>query len=246
MLRRDIADGVHRVEDSYVNWYLVEDGDRVTVVDAGTPAGWGLLLDALRELGRRLSDVAALVLTHAHYDHVGFAERLRREAAVPVWLHRDDVPLSRHPAFFRSEDLPLKYFKNPPFLRVAASFARSRAFFARPLRETRAYPGEGPLDVPGRPHVVFTPGHTCGHCSLHLPDREVVIAGDAIATWDPYTGRTGPRLVAKAATNDSEQALRSLDKLEALEARVVAVGHGDPFTGGAGEAARLARAAGAA
>jgi glyoxylase-like metal-dependent hydrolase (beta-lactamase superfamily II) len=223
---------------------VVEDDSALTVVDAGTPAGWGLLADALRELGRSLSDIRALVITHAHYDHVGFAERLRRELGVPVWIHRDDVPLSRHPALFRTEELPLKYFRSLSFLKVAATFARSRAFFARPLREARTYDGEGPLDVPGPPHVVFTPGHTMGHVALHFPDRGLVIAGDAIATWDPYTGRKGPRLVAKGATHDTEQALRSLSKIETLEADVVAVGHGEPFTGGAAECARLAREAG--
>jgi glyoxylase-like metal-dependent hydrolase (beta-lactamase superfamily II) len=39
--------------------------------------------------------------------------------------------------------------------------------------------GEGTLDVAGRPVVVHTPGHTCGHCCLHLPDRGVLLAGDA-------------------------------------------------------------------
>lgn len=246
MLRRDVAPGVHRVEDSYVNWFIVEDGDRLTLVDAGTPAGWTLLLDAVKALGRKLSDIEALVLTHAHYDHVGFAERLRRTLGIPVWLHANDVSLSKHPQLFGTEDLPLKYFKNREFLKVAASFARSRAFFARPLKEVSTYRGEGELDVPGKPRVIFTHGHTKGHCALHLPDRDLLIAGDAIVTWDPYTGRTGPRLVAKAATHDSAQALTALDKLEAVDAGTVEVGHGDTFTGGAAEAARLAREAGAA
>jgi hypothetical protein len=38
----NVADGVHRVEDAYTNWYLVEDGDRrLTIVDAGVPTSWG-------------------------------------------------------------------------------------------------------------------------------------------------------------------------------------------------------------
>jgi glyoxylase-like metal-dependent hydrolase (beta-lactamase superfamily II) len=247
MLRRDVAEGVHLVEDSYVNWCIVEDGSGgLTVVDAGTPAGWGRLQEALKQLGRKLADIQALVLTHAHYDHVGFAERLRRELKIPVWLHERDVKLSKHPAFFGTEELPLKYFKNRPFIGVAASFLRNRAFFARPLGEVRTYDGEGPLDVPGKPHVLFTPGHTQGHCSLHLPDRDVVIAGDAFVTWDPYSGAIGPRLIAKAATEDSARAKESLDKIARTGASCVVVGHGEPWNGGAEEAARLARERGAA
>jgi glyoxylase-like metal-dependent hydrolase (beta-lactamase superfamily II) len=244
MLRRDMVEGVHRVQDGYVNWYIVEDGDRLTVVDAGTPAGWKLLAAAVKELGRSLSDIEALVLTHAHYDHVGFAERARRELGIPVWLHEDDVSLSKHPALFRTERLPVVYLKDRGLRKVGLDFLRRGAFFARPVKEVRTYAGEGPVDVPGRPHVVFTPGHTKGHVALHFPERDLVIAGDAIVTYDPYTGATGPRLVAKGATNDTEQALRSLDRIAALDAGTVAVGHGDPFEGGAAEAARLARAAG--
>lgn len=244
MLRRDVAEGVHRVQDSYVNWYLIEDGGRLTLVDAGTPAGWALLREAVTELGHELSDIEALVLTHAHYDHVGFADRARRTLGIPVWVHENDVGLSKHPALFRTERLPVIYLKDPGLRRVALSFLKARAFFAPPVRKVETYAGEGQLDVPGRPQVIFTPGHTKGHCSLHLPDRGLLIAGDAIVTFDPYTGATGPRLVAKGATDDTEQALRSLDRIESVDAATVAVGHGDPFTGGAGEAARLARAAG--
>ena len=56
-LERDAADGIHRVEDAYVNWYLVEDGQRLTVVDTGHPASWKSLLTALRDIGRRPADV---------------------------------------------------------------------------------------------------------------------------------------------------------------------------------------------
>jgi glyoxylase-like metal-dependent hydrolase (beta-lactamase superfamily II) len=94
--------------------------------------------------------------------------------------------------------------------------------------------------------VVPTPGHTHGHCSLHLPDRDVVIAGDAIVMLDPYTGRRGPRLVARAATASVDRNLESLAALEATEARIVLTGHGDPWTQGVGAAVAGARRAGAA
>jgi glyoxylase-like metal-dependent hydrolase (beta-lactamase superfamily II) len=91
---------------------------------------------------------------------------------------------------------------------------------------------------------VFSPGHTYGHCALHLPDRDVLLVGDALVTLDPYTGRTGPRIVAGAATADSDLALRSLDALAGTGARLVLPGHGEPWRDGAPRAAELARAAG--
>ena len=73
-----------------------------------------------------------------------------------------------------------------------------------------------------------------------------MIAGDAIVTLDPYTARTGPRLVARAATVDSDRNLRTLDALHDTAARTVLVGHGEPWTGGIESAVVLARQAGAA
>jgi hypothetical protein len=74
----------------------------------------------------------------------------------------------------------------------------------------------------------------------------VVIAGDAIVTLDPYTARKGPRLVARAATVDSDRNLRTLDALVATGARTVLVGHGEPWTDGVESAVARAREAGAA
>ncbi|MEA2468690.1 MAG: hypothetical protein QOJ57_2816, partial [Thermoleophilaceae bacterium] len=68
--------------------------------------------------------------------------------------------------------------------------------------------------------------------------------GDSLVTRNPYTGDTGPRLVSLAATENADQALASLDRIAATGAGTLLPGHGDPWTGGAAEAASLARAAG--
>jgi glyoxylase-like metal-dependent hydrolase (beta-lactamase superfamily II) len=245
LFHRNVAEGIHRIEDSFTNWYIVEDGDRLTIVDAGVPASWESLAGALGALGRRRSDVEALVLTHGHFDHIGFAERARAELGVPVWVHEDDVLLTRRPLQYGSERSPLYYVATRPrALPIVASFVRTKAFWPKPIKEVRRFGDEGTLEVPGRPRIVYTPGHTLGHVSLHLPERDAVIAGDAVVTLNPYTGATGPQIVARAATADSQRALASLDLLAATGARTVLTGHGEPWTGGAEGAAELARRAG--
>jgi glyoxylase-like metal-dependent hydrolase (beta-lactamase superfamily II) len=103
---------------------------------------------------------------------------------------------------------------------------------------------DGELAVPGRPRVVFTPGHTLGHCALHLPDRDALIVGDACVTFNPYTGEPGPSIVASCANADSQRALRSLDAIAATGARTLLSGHGDPWRDGAESAVEHARRAG--
>ena len=246
MFHPNVAPGVHRVEDANTNWYLVEDGDRLTVVDAGVPRSWDSLQQALDTLGRRPRDIAAVVLTHAHFDHVGFAERARSELGIPVLVHENDVPLTRHPMQYGMERHRALYFATQiQAAPIVLTLLRHRAFWPAPVKEATSYT-DGTLDVPGSPQVVFTPGHTLGHCALHFPERDCVIAGDAIVMLDPYTAKKGPRLVARAATADVARNLRSLDALEATGAGTVLTGHGEPWTDGVAAACAEARRAGAA
>lgn len=246
MFEREVAKGIHRIENCATNWYIVEEGDKVTVVDAGVPRSWNAFIKALAELGRDLSDVEAIILTHAHFDHTGFAERARSEVGIPVFVHEDDVPLTKKPWQYVHERHPLRYANNATTLSVFGSFLINRAFWPTPIQEVERFKEGGTLPVPGSPRVVYTPGHTLGHCAFLFEDRDTLIAGDAIVTLDPYTGRTGPRLVARAAAADSERAFDSLDAIEQTRATTILTGHGEPWREGAEAAARHAREAGIA
>ena len=244
-LQQEAAPGVHRVEDAYTNWYLIEDEDRaLTVVDTGVRSSWSSLEHALAELGLAPSSIAAVVLTHAHFDHLGFAERARSELGVEVWVHPADAALTRHPLGYAHERSRLPYLAKPKAIPIIAALVRGGAFWPTPVAEVRRFDGQDALPVPGSPRVVACPGHTFGHCALHLPERDLLIAGDAIVTLNPYTGERGPQIVAGAATADSGRALASLDALTATEAGTVLTGHGDPWREGIGAAAEAARAAG--
>lgn len=246
-LQPNVATGIHRIEDAFTNWYLVEEDGRLTVVDTGVTSSWRSLHEALRHLGRSADDIEAVVLTHAHFDHVGFAERARSQLGVPVYVHDNDVPLTRHPWRYDHERIRAYYFATQiRALPIVAALVRNRAFFPAPIEQVVRYEGGATLPVPGAPRALFTPGHSLGHCSLHFTDRDAVIAGDAVVTLDPYTGRRGPRIVARAATVDSARNLRTLDGIAATGARTVLCGHGDPWTAGAEAIVTAARAAGVA
>lgn len=91
----EIARGIRRIGPGLVNSYLLEEAGEVTIVDAGLPGYWKNLPAELTAMGRSLADVRALVLTHAHSDHIGFAERIRSERGVPVSVHKADALLAR-------------------------------------------------------------------------------------------------------------------------------------------------------
>lgn len=246
MLDRNAAPDIHRIEDAHTNWYLVDDGGHLTVVDTGLPRSWSSLHRALREIGRHPGDIEAVVLTHAHFDHMGFAARAQRELGVPLWTHTNERPLVAHPWRYDHERSRLPYLRHPEFLKVFSEMTAMGALWVRGTDSSRSYGSNDRLDVPGHPRVVFTPGHTHGHCSLLFADRGAVIVGDAFVMLDPYTGRQGPCIVAGAATADSKRALASLDSLSALDCQIALTGHGPPWTGSMAEATARAVAAGAA
>lgn len=248
MLQRHAAERIHRIEDAYTNFFLVEDAPRggVTVIDTGFPRSWGSLHRALGEIGRSAADVEAVVLTHGHFDHMGFAERAQRELGVDVWAHEKELPVVRHPWRYDHERPRAPYaLRHPKFTWIFTRMGVAGALFVKGIAHVRTYGDAGILDVPGRPQIVFTPGHTYGHCALHFPERGAVIAGDAIVTLNPYTGATGPQIVAGAATANSAMNLASLDALAATEAQTVLAGHGEPWTGGVRSAVEQARSRGA-
>src|SRR5512140_2953680 len=90
-----LSSSLHRLGSSLVNSYLVEEGGLVTIIDTGLPGYWRDLPAELAAMGRSLDDVKGVVLTHGDSDHIGFAERLRRERGVPVYVHDLDAGRAR-------------------------------------------------------------------------------------------------------------------------------------------------------
>ena len=235
----ELAPGIRRVgSDSIVNSYLVEEGGEVTVIDAGAPGLWSLVPRELEAMGRRLEDVRAIVLTHGHSDHVGYAERARREQGWPVLVHEADEDL----ATGRRKNTPGKVrMRIGPVLGFSWWSARRGLLRVPPLVEVATFGDGATLDLPGSPRVILVPGHTPGSAALHVPSHDVLFIGDAIATYSVSDGYRGPRIAPFGA--DYVQARDSLARLEGLTARMVLPGHGDAFTGGVDEAVRQAREA---
>jgi glyoxylase-like metal-dependent hydrolase (beta-lactamase superfamily II) len=239
-----IADGVHRLGSSLINWYLVEDGGRFALVDAGIPGYRSQLDDALAGLGGRLEDVEAVVLTHGHSDHVGFAGKLQDEAGIPVHVHEADAEMTRTGKVPRGERGVLPYLVQPHLYKLLAHGIRNGAARPPKVAEVSTFAAGDTLDVPGRPRVIHAPGHTRGCCAFHLEERDLLLTGDVLCTRNPVTGREGPQVMPGSFTIDIQQALDSLSAIEAVDAGTVAFGHGEPWTRGTREAVAAAREAG--
>jgi glyoxylase-like metal-dependent hydrolase (beta-lactamase superfamily II) len=239
-----VADGVVRLGTNLVNWYLVEDRGRVTIVDCGASAYYAQLDRGLSVLDRNRGHVDAIVLTHGHDDHIGFAEQARTQLGVPVYVHESDEKLTTtRKASGKNEKSMLSYLRYPHAYKLLAHLT-SAGGVAKPVQEVTTFRDGDELDVPGKPRVIHTPGHTTGHVVLHLEPRGLLLMGDLLCTLNPLTGGRGPQLLPQAFNLSSATMLDSLSRIEGLDAPTLAFGHGDPWTQGVASAARVARETG--
>ena len=235
-----LAPSIRRLgTSSLVNTYLVEHQDGITVVDAGLPGHWTDLQRELAAIGRPIAEVRALLLTHADVDHVGFAERLRREAGVAVYVGAGDAPRARGEGGGKSAATrdPIRLGPALGFFAFGLTHGGLRS---TPIARVSPVAGRTTLDVPGSPEVIPLPGHTPGSVAYRFGADGAIFMGDAMTTRSVVSGVVGPAL--GPFTVDPARALASLDVLDGVEADLVLPGHGDAWTGGLAEAIRAIRA----
>ncbi|MFI7872931.1 MBL fold metallo-hydrolase [Streptomyces salinarius] len=239
---RQVADGTYLVHGGNTNWVILTDGDAVTLVDTGYPGDRRALLDSLAAVGSSPEAVAAVLITHAHNDHLGSAEFLRATHGTPVLLHEAEVPHARRDYLQQvSVGTVLRNAWRPGVLPWMRHVLRTGGTEQHPVTAPAAFPADGALDLPGRPVPVHTPGHTDGHCVYHLPDAGVVISGDALVSGHAISRIEGPQLLPDLFHHDRTRAIASLDVVAGLEGDLLLPGHGPLHQGPVKDAADLAR-----
>ena len=232
-----LAPHLHRLGNDIVASYLIETPEGITLVDAGLPGHWRDLQRTLAEIGRPLSDIRGVVLTHADSDHIGFAERLRREVGVPVFIHAADAHRVRTGEKPKTAMGPARI---GPMLGFLGYGLRKNAFRTHHVAEVREVGDGDVLDLPGSPVVIGMPGHSPGSIAVHVPLVEAVFVGDALTTRHVLTGQVGAQ--PAPFTDEPGEALASLDRLAGVSASWVLPGHGAPWRGSPADIAAAVRA----
>ncbi|WP_370380788.1 MBL fold metallo-hydrolase [Catenulispora sp. GAS73] len=237
-----VEDGVHAVFGSDVAWVVVKDGDSATLIDTGYPGDRANLLASLELLKVAPEALSAVLITHAHNDHLGSAQWLRATYGVPVLMHAEEVPHARRD--FLDQVSVGKVAANawrPGVVPWALRAVRNGGTADAAVAEPQAFPAPGALDLPGSPVPLHIPGHTAGHCAYLLPAGGIVVGGDAIGTGHPTSRVKGPQLLPAMFHKDRDSALAGLSVLEDTDAEVLVPGHGPVYRGSVRDAVKLVR-----
>jgi glyoxylase-like metal-dependent hydrolase (beta-lactamase superfamily II) len=210
------------VGSSEIGWVLI---------DAGTPkSAQKIIKEAKNRFGEDTMP-KAIILTHAHFDHIGAILELLEEWDVPVYAHSFELPYltgeKNYPLPDNTVDAGLIAKLSPMFPTEAIDLGN----------KVKALPSSGTV-----PHMegwnwIHTPGHTEGHISLFREKDRALIVGDAFVTvkqeslYSVLTQELEIHGPPKYLTPDWDSSWESVKLLEKLKPALAVTGHGHPVSG---------------
>jgi len=227
----EIAPGVFGLRLAFVNVFAIRGDAGWTLVDAGL---YGTA-DRIRRWAHRHfgeDPPTSILLTHAHFDHVGALDELADGWNAPVYAHWEELD---YVTGARSYPPPDPSVGGGLMARMAGLYPRRPKETTRFVSDLQA--GGAIRDLSGW-RWIHTPGHTAGHVSLFRDEDRTLIVGDAFCTTDQESFFAAlvtqkPQIQGPPAyfTTDWDAARDSVRQLASLQPRVIAPGHGQPMSG---------------
>jgi glyoxylase-like metal-dependent hydrolase (beta-lactamase superfamily II) len=236
---REVAPGIYQIylplptRPSIVNVYLVRGGDEWALIDTGMHSEDSIATfkEALQEVGCSFSAIRKLVCTHHHPDHFGTSRTYKDLTGAEVYLHPLELPRiermqSSTPspeafAFFRAHGVPM-----PDSPDGHPTPGRYFGTLYAPVMPDHLLNDGDTVQIGNRELVVvWTPGHTPGHCCFYFPDDKVLIVGDhLLPKITPHVGvfYTGP-------DNPLQDFIHSQQKVQHFDVELVLPAHGAVF-----------------
>jgi hydroxyacylglutathione hydrolase len=214
----EIIPGIHRIDGVRgANAYLVIDKGEMLVIDTGMPGNAKRIVAYVEGLGKNVSNIKLIILTHADIDHIGSAAELKRMTGARLAIHADDAPVLRGKQNFKTMRGPLGFI------------------FKLAMRLIRYYPAEPDVilsadsEIAGY-RIIHVPGHTNGSICIYKSGK-VIFVGDALKS----DSSGNPKPPSRMASLDEAKARASLIAISALDFDILLPGHGAPVVSSASQ-----------
>ncbi|MFA1710098.1 MBL fold metallo-hydrolase [Peribacillus frigoritolerans] len=167
------------------NFYLVEDGNQLSLIDAGidTDECWEYFINALSEIGYTLDDLSQIILTHSHEDHIGLVNRILSIREIPIYAHSKSIHRLKRDQEFH--DLRINFYKQLyAEMGCGDSGTRQIENLEKEFQERENYTVHAdifPLSETDRIsglQVIETPGHAPDHLVFYHAERKWLFGGD--------------------------------------------------------------------
>ncbi|KLV25117.1 hypothetical protein ABW02_16920 [Niallia circulans] len=204
--------------------------DEWVLIDTGVPYSAPFILKNTNQLFKGKKPLA-IILTHAHFDHIGALQTLVKKWNVPVYIHEKEIPYleskKKYPPPTPLREKGMMSFLSPFYPRDGIDFHSS----IRPISSTSSLPYLDDWKW------IHTPGHTEGHISLFREKDRLLLAGDALITvkqeslFAVLTQKKKIHGPPAYFTPDINTSFQSIEKLLALDPQTLYTGHGMPMYG---------------
>ena len=214
----EIIPGVHKIDGvSGANCYLVTSGTETVLIDAGMRGSSKKIESYLKTMGKNLSDIKYIFITHADPDHISGAMEIKELTGAKLVIHNGEMPAL-------AGDSSSRLRNKSRFVKILSKLLSGLIPFpsAKPdivIKEDTGIAGF---------KIINTPGHSDGSISIYLPGK-VIFVGDSL-TADK---KGNPKRPMKLLAADIVQAKASVELIAGLDYDTLLVGHGAPVKGDA-------------
>lgn len=214
----EVIPGIHRIDSVRgANAYLVIGEDEMLAIDTAMPGNAKRIAAYVEGLGKNVSNIKFIILTHADIDHVGSAAELKRMTGARLAIHADDAPILRGKQRFKTIRGPLGFV-----FKLAMSFMR-----CRPVEPDIILGADS--EIEGF-KIIHVPGHTNGSICVYKPGK-VIFAGDTLRS----DSRGNPKPTSRISSLDKTKARASLIRIATLDFDTLLTGHGAPVVSNASQ-----------
>lgn len=221
---KQIVPGVYQISPSYYNVYLI-DSEELILVDVGDPKSANAIQSAVESIGRQMTDIRHVLLTHCHRDHAGGLAKVKQMTGAPVYMHPIAASAVRKGETRREYTKPAPGLINKLIVPVVSGLLTHGNGIEPADVENEVQDGDV-IPIAGGIRAIHVPGHSAGQLAF-LWEKNGGVLFAAEAAFNNFG------ITPSVVTEDYEEAIRSLKKIAALDFDTACFCHGNAIVHGA-------------